>query len=312
MLGEMEQRLQFYITDLGKDRMILGYPWLKTFNPEINWAAAKMKGQLKVEATTSKAQCTMHNALCLRWITTANATPMIMNIDELQDHAQKIIQSDKIHTSNVGEQIRKTTVAQQMAEKAYNPTKVNTEETIPPKFLHHKKVFSEQEAKCFPPTRPWDHRINLTNEAPEQINGKIYPLLQKLTTELDEWIDNMVERGFISVSSSKYGIPTFMVAKKDGTHRIIQDFRKLNKYTVKDVTPLPDIKQAIEGLGDKVLFSKFDVCEGYNNIQIVPEDRWKTGFKMHWGLFEFNVMPFGLCNALGTFARGLGEDVQPM
>jgi hypothetical protein len=104
----------------------------------------------------------------------------------------------------------------------------------------------------------------------------------------------------------------FTVAKKDGTHRIVQDFCKLNKYTVKDITPLPDIKQAIEGLGDKVLFSKFDVREGYNNIQIVPEDRWKTGFKTHRGLFEFNVMPFGLCNTPGTFARGLGKDIQPM
>jgi Reverse transcriptase (RNA-dependent DNA polymerase)/RNase H-like domain found in reverse transcriptase len=81
---------------------------------------------------------------------------------------------------------------------------------------------------------------------------------------------------------------------------------------VKDVTPLPDIKQAIEGLGDKVLFSKFDVREGYNNIQIVPEDRWKTAFKTHQGLFEFNVMPFGLCNTPGTFSRGLGNDIQPM
>jgi hypothetical protein len=133
--------------------------------------------------------------------------------------------------------------------------------------------------------------------------------LQKLTSEVDEWIDNMVDRGFIARSCSKYGIPTFTVAKKDGTHCIVQDFRELNKYMVKDVTPLPDIKQAIEGLGDKVLFLKFDVQEGYNNIQIVLEDRWKTGFKTHRGLFEFNIMPFGLCNTPGTFARGLGEDI---
>jgi hypothetical protein len=108
-----------------------------------------------------------------------------------------------------------------MAEKAYNSSKVNTEETIPPKFARHKKVFSEQEAKHFPPKRPWDHRINLTNDAPEQINGKIYLLSQKLTSEVDEWIDNMVDQGFIARSCSKYGVPTFTVAKKDGTHRII-------------------------------------------------------------------------------------------
>jgi hypothetical protein len=79
---------------------------------------------------------------------------MITSIDELQSHAQNIIKSEEIHTSDTGEQIRKTTIAQQMAEKAYNSSKVNTEETIPPKFARHKKVFSEQEAKRFPPKRP--------------------------------------------------------------------------------------------------------------------------------------------------------------
>jgi Reverse transcriptase (RNA-dependent DNA polymerase) len=199
-----------------------------------------------------------------------------------------------------------------MAEKAYNPTKVNTEATILEEYLQHKKVFSEKEAARFPPPRPWDHKIKLTMDAPETINSKIYPIPQQLTQELDKWTDNMLERGFISISSSNYGSPTFTVAKKDRTQRIVQDFRELNKHTVKDMTPLPDIKQAIEGLGDKVLFTKFDICEGYNNIQIVPEDRWKTGFKTHRGLFEFNVMPFGLCNAPGTFSRGLGNDVQPL
>jgi hypothetical protein len=111
----------------------------------------------------------------------------------------------------------------------------------------------------FPPPQPWDHRIKLTNDAPATINGKIYPLPAKITDELNIWIDKMLECRFISLSDSNYGSPTFSVAKKDRTQHIVQDFCELNKYTVKDVTPLPDICQAIEGLGDKVLFSKFDV-----------------------------------------------------
>jgi Reverse transcriptase (RNA-dependent DNA polymerase) len=199
-----------------------------------------------------------------------------------------------------------------MSEKAYDKTKVNTEQTILIEYQQHAKVFSETEATRFPPLRPWDHQIKLTNNTPTRINGKVYLLPTKLTEALNKWINNMLERGFISLSDSSYGSPTFTVAKKDGSQRVIQDFRELNKYMVKDVTPLPDIKQAIEGLRDKVLFSKFDVTEGYNNIQIVPEDHWKTAFKTHHGLFEFNIMPFRLCNAPGTFSRGLGNDVQPM
>jgi hypothetical protein len=189
-----------------------------------------------------------------------------------------------------------------MSEKTYDQTKVNTEQMIPTEYQRHTKVFSETEAMRFPLSRPWDHQIKLTNNAPTTINSKVYPLPTKLTEALDKWIDDMLEQGFISLSDSSYGSPTFTVAKKDGSQRVVQDFRELNKYMIKDVTPLPNIKQAIEGLGDKVLFSKFNIREGYNNIQIVPEDCWKMAFKTHRSLFKFNVMPFGLCNTPGTFS----------
>src|SRR6266850_3147492 len=122
----------------------------------------------------------------------------------------------------------------------------------------------------------------------------------------------MLDKGFIQRSDSRYGHSTFTVPKKDGTFCIIQDFRPVNKYTEKDVTPLPSIQEAIEGLGDKTLFSKYDICEGYNNIQIIPEDQWKVAFKTHMGLFEPNVMLFGLQGAPGTFSCMIAVDVAPM
>lgn len=104
----------------------------------------------------------------------------------------------------------------------------------------------------------------------------------------------MLVKGLIQQLDSRYGHFTFTVPKKDGTFRIVQDYRPVNKYTEKDTTPLPSIQKAIEGLGDKTLFSKYDIREGYNNIQIILEDRWKATFKTHMGLFEPNIMLFGL------------------
>jgi hypothetical protein len=80
-----------------------------------------------------------------------------------------------------------------MSERAYNDTKVNTELSIPPKYQQHTKVFSETEATRFPPPRPWDHQIKLTDNTPKTINGKVYPLPTKLTEALDKWINNMLE-----------------------------------------------------------------------------------------------------------------------
>jgi hypothetical protein len=79
------------------------------------------------------------------------------------------------------------------------------------------------------------------------------------------------------VSDSKYGSPTFIVPKKDGGHRIIQDYRELNQHTETNVTPLPNMATAIQDLADCTLFSKFDIRDSYYNIQVVPEDRWKKG-----------------------------------
>jgi RNase H-like domain found in reverse transcriptase/Reverse transcriptase (RNA-dependent DNA polymerase) len=294
--------------------MILGHLWLRTFNPQINWTKGNLQGKLEVSTTATKQQIGQaHTPLAQRLTTDPEKRhcTTITTLQEAETYIHLVTQRTDIHTVPT-EQIRKTTIAQQMSKRAYDQAKLNTEQMIPIEYQRHAKVFLETEATRFPPPRPWDHQIKLTNDAPTTINGKVYPLPTKLTEALNKWIDDMLERGFISLSDSSYGSPTFTVTKKDGSQRVIQDFRELNKYTVKDITPLPNIKQAIEGLGDKVLFSKFDIQEGYNNIQIVPKDCWKMAFKTHRGLFEFNVMPFGLCNAPGTFSRGLGNDVQPM
>ena len=162
--------------------------------------------------------------------------------------------------------LRKMTLVQQMAEKAYDATKVNTEESVPMAFRQHWKVFSEQEAHQLPPHRPWDHKIELTPNAPNVINSKVYPLSPNEQKVLNEYLEDNLEKGYIMASSSRYGSPTFTVKKKDGTLRIVHNYRRLNEFTVMDVTPLPCISSILEELRGKALFSKFDIRAGYNNI----------------------------------------------
>ena len=104
------------------------------------------------------------------------------------------------------------------------------------------------------------------------INCKIYPASKDLKEAQDEYIDENLARKFIKESDSRYGFPSFTVAKKDGKKRFVVDYRKLNEHTEIDVTPLPRISSIIEEMSDKVLFSKFDIREGYHNIRIAPED----------------------------------------
>ena len=74
------------------------------------------------------------------------------------------------------------------------------------------------------------------------------------------------------------------------------DYRKVNKWTVQNSNLLPNIKEALENLRNKTLFSKFDIQWGYNNIQIAKEDQYKAAFKTKDGTFIPQVMYFGLKN----------------
>jgi len=299
--GGKQEWTRFYVTNLGQDRFIFGYPWLTDFNPEFDWPNGKVKGGKFTAATLIHGRMTQKEFLKhIQEITIA----------QLEDGDELIMSMEVLEPEPM--QIRKTTLAQQMAEKAYDATKVNTEETVPEIFKHHWKVFSEQEARQLPPHREYDHKIELQPDAPHVLNSKVYPLSKDEQKALDEYLMDNLEKGYIVTSSSQYGSPTFMVKKKDGTLRIVHNYQKLNEYTVLDITPLPKISSILEELRGKSLFSKFDIQAGYNNICIAKGDEYKTGFKTNKGLFEWIVMPFGLCNTLATFTRMLNEVFRPI
>jgi hypothetical protein len=95
--------------------------------------------------------------------------------------------------------------------------------------------------------------------------------------------------------------------KKDGSLRVCVDYRGLNNISIKDKTPLPHIKEMQARLQGATIFSKLDLREGFHNILVHPEDTHKTAFRTRFGHFEFQVVPFGLCNAPATFMRMMNQ-----
>ena len=84
------------------------------------------------------------------------------------------------------------------------------------------------------------------------------------------------------------------MGKKDGKKRIVQDYRYLNKWTIKNNYPLPLISDILENIGTKKVFTKIDLRWGYNNMRIKEGNEWKAAFTILEGLFEPMVIFFGL------------------
>jgi len=97
------------------------------------------------------------------------------------------------------------------------------------------------------------------------------------------------------------------VGKKDGKKRMVQDYRYLNKGTIKDNYPLPLISDLIDTMETKKVFTKMNLRWGYNNVWIKEGDEWKVAFTTHLGVYEPVVMYFGLTNLPATFQAMIND-----
>jgi len=299
--GNVRKSLRFFVTNLGRDRFIFGYPWFKAFKPDINWEDGMLRGpKVKVE-TMRKVTWDKVQGYLKEKQTKQQNSDLTMDIhkaiiEELEDQADIWIRRNTM-------EVNRTYNTMEMVHK-YAEQHKKEEITLPEEFKRHAALFSDEEAKKFPPLRPCDHKIELTAEAPDKFNCKTYPMSLKDQEAENQFLDENLEKGYIVPSKSPYGFGTFMVPKKDSKEkRYIINYWPLNAVTRKDITPLPNLAQCIEDLQGRELFSKFDICWGYNNIHIREGDKWKAAFKTHHGLFEPKVMFFGMSNSPLTFQR---------
>ncbi|ESK82075.1 reverse transcriptase-rnase h-integrase [Moniliophthora roreri MCA 2997] len=265
-----EFRENFMISGIGDEDMILGLPWLRHHNPVIDWETGEIQFQPRWRIQIKRFRGVLDNL-----------EPEVL----------------------IG---AKTTVSQEMAHQ-HQTVKKEIEDLIPSYLLGYRDCFEKGKAERFPPTRTYGHAIDLKPDFVPR-NCKLYPLSPAEQQEQDKFLEENLWKGYIHKLKSPMASLFFFVAKKEkGALRPTQDYRELNKGTVKNTYPLLLILELLGRLKGATIFTKLDLRNRYNNVRIKDGDQWKAAFKTNRGLFEPTVMFFGLSNSPATFQAFMND-----
>jgi len=272
-IGKHAEKLWCAVTCLGKVPLILGHTWLQKHNPDIDWVTGK------VHLTRCPPEC--KSLLETRFA-------KLLRENESQE---TWVQALKAHESKV-------TIDELTLEEA--------QKQVPREYWEFLDVFSKKSLECMPLRKPWDHGIDLKEDFRPK-KGRLIPLSVDEQKEVKSFLDDQLAKGYIRPSISQQTSPVFFIPKKDGKKRMVQDYRYVNDWTIKNNYPLPLISQLVDKLKGCKLFTKMDLRWGYNNVRICEGNEWKAAFVMHKGAFEPLVMYFGLCNSPATFQKMMNE-----
>jgi len=150
-----------------------------------------------------------------------------------------------------------STTSQKLAEGACQSTEARREPFIPPDCVRgFESVFAKEDFDILPEHRQWDHAIELIPGS-EPKSLKVYPLSPVEQKELDAFLEENLRTGRICPSKSPIAAPVFFIKKKDGSLRLVQDYRALNSMMVKNKYPLPLISELVSQLHGARYFTKF-------------------------------------------------------
>ena len=307
VIDSYHDKVNFIITELDGCDFILGMPWLKHYNPQIDWRGQTLtfideSGKKKVlHKLNTGVSLFRQNSPTLNLISVKQLDKSFRN-QELEFGAlifpEIIPQLDSLFS---------------VVNSEHPSTSVNlTEEAIKANALRQRllnefrDVFPEELPPGLPPQREVDHRIELL-PGTKPPSRPTYHMSAVELTELKKQLEELLTAGFIRPSKSPFGAPILFVKKKDGTMRLCIDYRALNNITIKNAYPLPRIDELFDRLQGARYFTKMDLRSGYHQIRIQPDDVEKTAFRTRYGHFEFLVLPFGLTNAPATFMHLMNQ-----
>ncbi|XP_068243231.1 uncharacterized protein [Palaemon carinicauda] len=174
-------------------------------------------------------------------------------------------------------------------------------------FHEFPSITSDKPGRC----TMLDHDIKLQPGA-APIKQAFYRTSQKKLGIMKEEVSYLIREGLAEPSASPWASPCLLVGKKNGKFRLCTDYRKINNLTIKDSYPLPRIQDIIDQVSNSTYLTQIDLLKGYYQIKLTETAKEISSFITPFGLFSYNVMPFGLANAPATFQRVMSLILQDL
>lgn len=331
-LDDHVEELYCLITPLARFDVILGMPWLELHDPHIQFGSRTCtfnSDHCITNCLQHQKPVTIQSGAKIKRTTTpikhkdiaeisAYAFMRMSEKDENQTIAmwpedfERLEQGCEQHNCGSGFTADVAAISPEDYEKFFQKMRKTplTVEQLKRKVpsVYHKwiEVWNPVEANKLPPHRSIDHSIKLQEGAIPPAK-RAYGMSREQALVVKEYVEEMLGKGYIRPSTSPYAAPVLIVKKPDGGLRICIDYRALNALTIKNRNAPPLIRETLSKLCAAKIYSKFDIIAAFNEIRMKEGDEEKTAFLTRYGLFEYVVMPFGLCNAPSTFQAFINE-----
>ena len=183
-INRHKKTLEAAVTDLNGTDMFLGHNWLVKHNPEINWKNNTIK------FTRCLGNCMMKH-------------------EDIQFKSRRIKATETMDNKE-----------QDNGEIGKEQNKTNPED-LPEYIQPFTYLFNKKKFEKLPERREQDHKINLIDEAPKELNAKAYAMTLKEEEALNQWLNEQLKAGLIVESKSRYMAPYFYIPKKDGLLQLV-------------------------------------------------------------------------------------------
>ena len=238
----------------------------------------------------------------------ASLVPRLIQKNEVLGNAEAVLPTNilalnELRTPNKGSGVKNA----KMSEFIRKNAKIEGSDTEKAKYFSlfdkYPEVFSKDKndlGRC----DLLQHEIHLKTKEPVYI--KQFKIPEGHQQAVNEQVKEWLKLGIIQSSRSRYNSPIFVVKKKDGSFRLVQDFRALNQQTYIDKYSMRDVTECIHEIGrsESTIFSTIDLTSGFWQMVLEPKSRPLTAFTVYgMGQFEFKTSPMGLLGCPASFQR---------